>query len=409
MDFFALGTAVIAAVALGIAATATVSAAVFRARMLIPREVPGVPVTLVLAATGPLPGLENLFDALLGQTLRPARLIVAVESHDDPAHGRVEALTARYPALPIELVVAGISDERAQKCTNILGALARLRPADSYIVVIDADIRPQAWWLAALIAPLAAGRADIVNGYRWQAPQTVSLATVIGATIERAIATLPRLDRFQLLWGGSLAVTRHALDRIDMPATLAHAVTEDLVIADRAAALGLCVLTRRGLRVPTPLGDNLATLWRFGRRQYQITHVYRPAAWWFAAAVTAADGAARVGLVVAASALDPIALGALIALGVLGTLTTGLRHAIGRRLGVADPAGFALAQHLLVWATLPLAAFHASLVWAAAVRSPVTWAHVRYTIRRGRVVGASRWPARPAQPGLRATNRSSNE
>jgi hypothetical protein len=130
---------------------------------------------------------------------------------------------------------------------------------------------------------------------------------------------------------------------------------------------------------------------------------------WFAAAVTATDGAARVGLVIAASALDPIALGALIALGVLGTLTTGLRHAIGRRLGVADPAGFALAQHLLVWATLPLAAFHASLVWAAAVRSPVTWAHVRYTIRRGRVVGASRWPARPAQPGLRATNRSSNE
>src|SRR5580700_1393703 len=130
MDFFALGTAVIAAVALGIAATAAASAAVFRARMLIPREVPGVPVTLVLAATGPLPGLENLFDALLGQTLRPARLIVAVESRDDPAHDRVEALTARYPALPIELVVAGISDERAQKCTNIHGALARLRPAD---------------------------------------------------------------------------------------------------------------------------------------------------------------------------------------------------------------------------------------------------------------------------------------
>jgi len=57
---------------------------------------------------------------------------------------------------------------------------------------------------------------------------------------------------------------------------------------------------------------------------------------------------------------------------------------------VTDPPGFALAQHLLVWATLPLAAFHASVVWAAAVRSPVAWAHVRYTIRRGRVVAASR-------------------
>jgi hypothetical protein len=86
-----------------------------------------------------------------------------------------------------------------------------------------------------------------------------------------------------------------------------------------------------------------------------------------------------------------------------------LRQAIGRRLGVADPAGLVATQHLLVWATLPLAAFHASLVWAAAVRSPVTWAHVRYTIRRGRVVGASHQPTRPVQPGLRATSRSSNE
>ena len=66
------------------------------------------------------------------------------------------------------------------------------------------------------------------------------------------------------------------------------------------------------------------------------------------------------------------------------------RRAISRSLAVTDPPGFALAQHLLVWATLPLAAFHASIVWAAAVRSPVAWAHVRYTIRRGRVVAASR-------------------
>jgi cellulose synthase/poly-beta-1,6-N-acetylglucosamine synthase-like glycosyltransferase len=409
MDSFALGTAIIAAIALGIALTAAGCAVAFLMRMLVPREVPNVPVTLVLAATGPLPGLEALFDALLGQTLRPARLLVAVESRDDPAHDRIEALARSYPALPIELVVAGISGERAQKCTNLLAALARLRPADSYIVLIDADIRPQPWWLAALVAPLAAGRADIVNGYRWQTPQAVSLAAAIGATIDRAIATMPRLDRLELLWGGSLAMTREALDRIDMPTTLAHALTEDLVIADRAAALGLRVLTRRGLRVPTPLGDNLAALWRFGRRQYQITHVYRPVAWWFAAAVTAVDVAARAGLVAAASTLDRIALGALITLGLLGTLTAGLRRAIGRRLGVADPAGFVVTQYLLVWLTLPLAAFHASLVWAAAVRSPVTWAHVRYTVRGGRVVGASRQPTRPVQPGLRATSRSSNE
>ena len=382
--------AIAAVVAIGSALTAAACAVAFRRRMLLPNEIPDAHPTLILPATGPLPGIEALFDALLGQTLAQGRLIVAVESHDDPAFARFNKLAARYPTLPIELVVAGISDQRAQKSTNLLAALARLGPADRYIVLIDADIRPQPWFLAALVAPLAAGRADIVNGYSWQAPQSVTLATVIGATLDRALATLPRLNRFQLLSGASLALTRGALELIDAPASLAHTLSDDLAIAGRAAALRLRVVTRRALRVPTPLDGSLGALWRFGRRQYQIAHIYRPAAWWFALIVITADLGARLTLVAGAFTLDPLSIGALVGLGVLGSVAAAVRRAIGRRLAVVDPPGFALAQHLLVWATLPLAAFHASLVWAAAVRSPVAWAHVRYTIRRGRVVAASR-------------------
>jgi hypothetical protein len=259
-------------------------------------------------------------------------------------------------------------------------------------VLIDADIRPQAWWLAALIAPLAAGRADIVNGYRWQAPQTVSFAIAMGAAIDRAIATLPRLDRLRLLWGGSLALTRQALDRIDAPASLAHALTEDLVIADRAAALGLRVVTRRSLRVPTPLGEGLAALWRFGRRQYQIVHVYRPGLWWFALFVSSADLAARAALLLAALlAAAPITIGALLGLGLLGSANIELRRRIGRRIEVADPPGLGLTQHLLVWSVLAIPLFHATIIWAGAIRSPVSWAHVRYRVDRyGRVIGAAR-------------------
>jgi Glycosyl transferase family 21 len=363
--------------------------------MLIPSDVPDVPITLVLPATGPLPGLEALFAALVAQTLPPARLIVAVESRQDPAYRRVADLARDYPQLNTELVVAGLSDDRAQKCTNILGALARLDPGDSYIVLFDADIRPQPWWVAMLVGPLAAGRADIVNGYRWQAPRSVSLATALGAAVDRGIAVLPRLDGFRLLWGGSLALTRRALDQIDIPATLARALTEDLVIADRAAALGLRVMTRRALRVPTPLDGTIGAVWRFGRRQYQIVHVYRRGAWGFALGVCTADLAARVTLLVAALASDPatagIAIAGLVCLGLLGSLAVELRRAIGRRLGGADPAALTLVFHLLVWAFLPIAAFHASAVWAALAYSPVAWAHVRYRVdRRGRVIGACR-------------------
>jgi Glycosyl transferase family 21 len=392
-----------AGAALVIALTAAIQAALFRAGMLIPTEVPAVPVTLLLPATGPLPGLEELFAALLAQTLPPARVIVAVESRDDPAYQRVVRLARRVPGLAVELVVAGVSDRRAQKCTNILAAVERLGPADGYIVLCDADIRPQPWWLAALVGPLAAGQADLVNGYRWPVPQALSAAALLGTAIDRAIATLPRIDRFHLLWGGSLALSRHALDLIDLPASLAHTLSDDLAIGRRAAELGLRIVTRRGVRAPTPLGGAIGDLWRFGRRQYQIIHVYRPEVWLLALAITTADLLARTTLVAAAVAAagmrQAIAVGGLVALALIGSVAIELLRAIGRRLGIVDPVGFALAQHLLPWSVLPCAAFHAGIVWAGIVRSPVTWAHVRYRLDGdGRVVAAARALAAAAAP-----------
>ena len=136
---------------------------------------------------------------------------------------------------------------RGQKCTNLLAALARLDTDDGNVVLLDADIRPQPWWLAALVAPLAAGRADIVNGYRWQVPSKLTLATGLGAAVDRAIAVLPRLSQAKTIWGGSLAVTRHALDVLDLPTTIGRTLTEDLPIGDRVAETGLRLLTRRAI------------------------------------------------------------------------------------------------------------------------------------------------------------------
>jgi hypothetical protein len=82
-------------------------------------------VTLVLPLTGPVPGLEALLDALAAQTLRPRRLVVGVESTDDPAHARALALAPACP-FPVEVRVAGHVPWRGQKNTNLIAALAAL-------------------------------------------------------------------------------------------------------------------------------------------------------------------------------------------------------------------------------------------------------------------------------------------
>jgi hypothetical protein len=367
----------------------------YAAHLQIPDERPRADVALVLPLTGPSPSLEELLAALAAQSLRPRRLIVAVESRDDPAYRRAAALGGNYAGLRIELVVAGLSPWRSQKCTNLLAALRQLDDNDAYVVLFDADIRPQPWWLAALVAPLASGRADIVNGYRWQMPKTLSLAAALVAAIDRTIATLPRLSMTRAIWGGSLALTRHALQILDLPATIGRALTEDLPIGERAAETGLRVLTRRAIRVPTPLDGGFQELWRFGRRQYQLIRIYRPGLWSYAAIVVTTDLIARLvllSMLIVAGASGP-ALSAILVAAALGSIATEIRLAVGKRLGVAEPIGFRLSQHLLVWLILPVPGFHASVIWGGFVSSPVRWAHIHYLVdRSGRVVEVMRRP-----------------
>ena len=367
-------------------------ALLFAARLQIPMDRLSVRATLILPATGHLPGLEDLLTALTVQSLPPFRMIIVVESREDPAYERVAAIAGRYPQLNITLVVAGLSPLRSQKCTNLLAALAQLEADDAYIVLLDADIRPQPWWLSSLVAPLAAGRADLVNGYRWPVPAILSPGTVLAAAIDRAVAVLPRVTQSRPIWGGSLAVTRHAIEILDLPSTIGRTLTEDLPIGDRAAESGLRVLTRRTIRPLTPLDSSIRDLWRFGRRQYQLIRLYRRGLWRFAAFVVTTDLLARIALL-SAMAASGLALAAILTVAALGSIAAEVRITIGSKLDAADRMSFRLAQHLLVWAILPVPVFHASMIWGGFVTSPVVWRHIHYVVdRAGRVIEVSRRP-----------------
>jgi Glycosyl transferase family 21 len=385
--------AIIAAtVAVFYALSSLALALLFAARLKVPDDRLSARVTMILPATGPLPGLDDLLTALTQQTLKAHRLIVAVESRDDPAYARVAAIAQRYDQLHIMLIVAGLSSLRSQKCTNLLAALANLDADDAYIVLLDADVRPQPWWLAALVSPLAAGRADIVNGYRWPMPTKLTPGTALVAGIDRTIAVLPRLSLTRTIWGGSLAISRDALDRLDLPNTIGRTLTEDLPIGDRAAEIGLRVLTRRAIRPPTPLSGGFHDLWRFARRQYQLIRLYRRGLWCFAAFVVTTDLVARV-VLLATIAASGLALAAVVTVACLGSIATEIRLAIGKKLGAADGIGFRLSQHLLAWTILSAPGFHASVIWGGLVTSPVLWAHIRYIVdKTGQVVEVARRP-----------------
>lgn len=369
----------------------------FLAKLRIPIGGPVADIVLLLPATGSLDNLENLLAALGRQSVRAGRLIIAVESPDDPAYRRATELAKTHREPAIDVVVANVSNRRGQKCTNILAALTRLTADDRFVVMLDADICPQSWWLGALVAPLATGDADLVNGHRWLVPKPPTLASVLVAHIDRALAVLPRLAPAGIVWGGSLALTRETLEILDLARTLDREVVEDLPIGGRIAETGLRLLTRGALRVPTPLRGSWRELWSFGRRQGQFVRLYRPRLWYCANLIATADFLARVVLAWHLLAEgSPPALRVLALVAALGSLATEFRRAVGRRIGVADGLVCTTYQHLLTWAILPIGAWYISLIWASAFTSVVRWAHVQYSLdRSGRVLAAQRHPYDP--------------
>ena len=291
-------------------------------------------VTLLLAVTGRTDGLPPLFAALARQTLRPRRMLVAIEAETDPALAQVRELEHLLP-FPIEVVVAGLDDTRSQKATNMIAALARVDADDDALVLLDADILPQDHWLSWLATPALNGAADLVTGYRWHALDGAGPARHVVAWLDRSLALGPRFLASGLVWGGSVAIARDALARMDLPDALGRTFSTDGAISRRARALGLRVLTRRAVLLPTPPegGDREAIA--FKTRQLQIVHVYVPSLWVWLGVVLHAE-ALVLPLALLGLGGNGVALGFVGAVGAVGVARALLHDRVTRAVGIHE-------------------------------------------------------------------------
>lgn len=223
-------------------------------------------VTLLLCTTGRNPHLPALFAALAAQTLPPRRLVVAVESEADPAFAQVAELAPALP-FPVETVIAGTAPHRSQKATSLIAAARRVDEEDQAVVLLDADILPPPDWLSWLASPAIRGSWDIVSGYRWQLARQGGPARQFVTWLDRGFAIGPRQMLFRQVWGGSTAISAAAFARLDLPATLDRTLSTDGAISRRANALGLRMLMRRSVLLPTPAEGGERGALGFERRQ----------------------------------------------------------------------------------------------------------------------------------------------
>jgi Glycosyl transferase family 21 len=354
---------------------------VFVLKLEKPRSQKTGVATLILPMTGRVPNLERLLAALNGQTLPARRLLLAIESEQDPAFDRARALLP-FGQLAIEIVLTGTAQSTAQKCWNQTAALRRIDARDEVIVLLDADILPPPWWLSALVSPLVDDVCDVVTGYRWLRVEKPSLWAHVLAAIDRSIAVLPRAPFTGAPWGGTLALSRRALETLELPTILASVLADDCSIGQAAVARDLRILTRRALLVASPLQVGLSQAWQFGRRQYQIAHLYLPKLYWLALAGIAARLIAWCAILWTWLGHGyPLLAGALALLFIaLALASYAGQQMVARRLGIGDSWQQALVQAGLAIAKPAVDVFHASLLMAALYYRRVRWGHVVYRV-----------------------------
>jgi hypothetical protein len=157
-------------------------------------------------------------------------------------------------------VLAGKAQATAQKYWNQMAALRHIDDHDQAVVLLDVDILPQPSRLSALVSPLVEGACDVVS----RAP--------VGAN--RSVDRAPRSPFTSALLGGNPRLSPRALKVLDLAVILGSTLADDCSMGEAAAARRLRILTRRVLLVPSPVQAGLSSAWAFGRRQYQIAHLY---------------------------------------------------------------------------------------------------------------------------------------
>ncbi len=326
---------------------------------------------LILSLRDDWDGGAALMEGLAAQA-SPFRLMLATS-------GACPAAEARAGREGVDIVRAGIADREGQKVHKLRAALRALRPDDRHILFIDADILPPPRLVGRLLFPLARGKAELATGYRLLLPATPLLG-LVGA-VEMQLATLPRPANGTMPWGGAMAITRDAAERLDLDTALEGRLSDDMTIGLAARAARVRMRPVRDLLVATPLDEGLGAALAFGVRQYRHVRTNSGRMWSVAT------------LAVLAQALGwgwAFASGEWAAISI-GYGAAWLRVLFRARIlrSVLEPAQLRATWRSLTWdAVAPFAVIwaHLAVQLLAATSDRISWGGWTYRVKQGKVV-----------------------
>jgi cellulose synthase/poly-beta-1,6-N-acetylglucosamine synthase-like glycosyltransferase len=240
----------------------------------------------------PCRGLDESFEenirSFFLQDYEPYGLLFVVEDEADPAYAELKRLTAKYRpesrAGDVRLLTAGRASGCSQKLHNLLHAYRQIDPDTQILVFADSDACVGPNWLSHLVYPLRDSQKDkngAATGYRWFVPKTTNWATLTLSAVNAKIAQLLGNTRFNLAWGGSMAIRVDTFVRLNLEQIWSSALSDDLSLSEAVSRAGLKIAFVPACMSASYESVTWKELWEFGRRQFLITRIYRRGMWLF--------------------------------------------------------------------------------------------------------------------------------
>jgi hypothetical protein len=340
------------------------------------------PVVILFAIKGAGETTAPFLERVCRQEYPNYRIVVALESKADPALRLVEsAQRAARTRLEMDIVIAGYATQRSQKVHNLLAALGALRNGDRIVVFTDADTLLPTDWLTNLVRPIANGEVSAATGYRWPLPMDRSLPTLIAAAADLSVTTSARSRHWNMCWGGSTAVSRDALDAIDLKAVWDRAASDDVTLTRALRAHKCAINSPLRILVPSPVAHTWSSLFAFARRQHLMLRTYAPRHWIFGGMALCIPALGAGVALLSLGAVNRVGIGALIASIAMLQVRLKIRRRIMARVLPADTHSIAQASIFFsVWAW-PLIHFtHCLAFLSSCLGGRFTWAGVRYQL-----------------------------
>ena len=265
------------------------------------------PAVVILPVRGMDPGFDDNVRAIVRQTYPKYRLVVVAEDPVDSAADQVRAIARETSRVPVSVVVADPGDLPG-KVNAVRSGLLHLTPTDEVVVFADSDIRPAEDWLRQLVQPLADSTVGVATGFRWYVPPRPTFWSLVRTEWNAVSANVLFDPRRAFAWGGSCAVRRDHLRVLRLEDRWREVLSDDLVLSQAVRDAGLKIAYAPAALVPTFEGATRAICLEWCVRQMMMATLYLPIVRRYAAASFAIfDGSVILGLasLSLASALGP--------------------------------------------------------------------------------------------------------